>query len=648
MKRPRSALCIALLFLAVSTVAQDSSSIPPERIGLERLTEYLNLKPTDISFRSDYSDQDSFRLKIVADLMHSPLGMIDYSAGLRKAYAKNQPEVMSALLFQDLAGETQRIRGHAFNPDGPAMARKYSLYYTSYQLNRLLTIAATYLDLIIPRSTELSLRRLTASQRLFLINEFRTLLISHEEDELLSVSASDSLEKAQDLYCDTFAQLGAKIDKDPVLSAGIGCLTELMPEIRILIRHIDTAKGGATAVVKSSGYLPAGTSTDSYLGKQPRWAVGGPGNDTYIGDYEFILDVGGDDSYTLSSDTLHPHGTIIIDLDGNDHYVGHTDFTLGSGAMSVGLLLDFKGDDRYDAKSFGLGSGFFGFGLLYDARGNDRYDGDTHVEGAGTFGLGLLLDEGGRDLYNAAAYAQGMGFVGGLGALYDISGNDSYYAGGKYKDILRYEDRYLSMSQGFGFGMRPTLSGGIGALIDLSGNDNYYADIFAQGASDWWSLGILYDSSGNDNYQAYQYAQGCGTHMSLGALIDDQGADVYQGKGLMHGCGHDYSCGLLLDRHGADTYVANDLSQGAGSANGTGLLIDNEGDDRYFIKNPKNTQGYGNPRRDYGSIGLFLDLGGIDQYNGNGRDSSFWQSDSKWGGGLDIELKPRDSAKKGR
>ncbi|GAI30651.1 unnamed protein product, partial [marine sediment metagenome] len=116
-------------------------------------------------------------------------------------------------------------------------------------------------------------------------------------------------------------------------------------------------------------------------------------------------------------------------------------------------------------------------------------------------------DEAGRDIYNGAVYCQGFGFVEGIGLIYDTDGSDSYYAGGKYKDILRYEDHYLSLSQGFGYGVRPWMSGGIGAIIDLKGNDSYYSDIFGQGASYWWSLGLIYDSSGNDNYQSFQYAQ---------------------------------------------------------------------------------------------------------------------------------------------
>ncbi|MCK4372041.1 MAG: hypothetical protein KAW61_02790, partial [candidate division Zixibacteria bacterium] len=61
-----------------------------------------------------------------------------------------------------------------------------------------------------------------------------------------------------------------------------------------------------------------------------------------------------------------------------------------------------------------------------------------------------------------------------------------------------------------------------------------------------------------------------------------------------------------------------------------------------------NTQGYGNPRRDFGSIGLFIDLGGDDQYLGNGRNDYYWRTDSKWGGGMDIELNPPDTSEANR
>ncbi len=629
-----------LLVFSMPTYAQDSSSLSPERFGLEHLMEYLGMKPDDIGFRSDYTEPDSFRLKIVADLMQQPLGMIEYTETLKDAHVKGQPEIIAGILFQDLKGEYQTSRSRPYQPEIEEIQRAYNLYYTDVAFNQLLTKAAMFLDVVFPKSTEKSFARLSKAQRKFLRNEFKELIVMSEEEEFLSVEAMDSLEKVEEGYADEFVKFGLNIDKDPTVSAGIDCLRQLMVEIRQLQKRLQSGEISAAQLIEGIGYLPGNADRESYLGKQSGWKIGGAGNDYYDGDYRFILDLGGDDVYHLSYNPARPHGVIIIDLSGDDFYQAETDFALGSGCFSTGMLLDFDGDDRYDAKSFGLGSGYFGFGILYDAAGDDRYDGDTHIQGAGTFGLGLLIDEGGRDIYNGAVYCQGFGFIEGIGVIYDLDGSDSYYAGGKYKDILRYEDHYLSLSQGFGYGLRPWMSGGIGAIIDLKGNDSYYSDIFGQGASYWWALGILYDSSGNDNYQSFQYAQGSATHMTLGILIDEQGSDVYFGKGLMHGCGHDYSCGMLIDRQGNDTYTAYDLSQGAGSANGAGVLIDVDGNDRYFVKSLKNTQGYGNPRRDFGSIGLFIDLGGADQYDGNGRDNFYWQTPSKWGGGMDIELNP--------
>ncbi len=640
-------IAIVLVLLPLALAGENPEQLPPEQFGLQHLTEYLGLMPGDISFRRDYTEPDSFRFEIVADLMTHPLGMINYCTGLRDAHVKGQPEILAGVLFTDMATEYQSERLGPYHPDITEIQGRYNLYYTNLSLNRLLTRAAVYIDVVFPRSSEMMLAWLSSVQRKFLTNEFRELIVMRQEEESLSMQGLDSLEKLEEKYTEEFAAFGTMIDMDPVVAAGIDCLRELLLEVKALQGMVRSGQMTVADLLKEAGYLPDDFDAETYLGKQSGWKVGGPGDDYYRGDYRFILDFGGDDVYDLTYDPSNPHGVVIIDFGGDDHYRAESDFTCGSGCLSVGLLLDFSGNDRYDARSFGLGSGYFGLGILYDGGGDDRYNGDTHVQGAGSFGMGLLIDEGGRDIYDAALHAQGFGFVEGVGVIYDTDGSDSYYAGGKYKDQLRYEDHYLSLSQGFGYGLRPWMSGGVGAIVDLGGNDNYCADIFAQGCSYWWSLGIIYDSSGNDSYHCYQYGQGTATHMSLGIIVDDFGNDVYYGKGLMQGCGHDYSCGLILDRHGDDTYTAYDLSQAAGSANGAGVLIDNEGDDRYLIRNAKNSQGYGNPRRDFGSIGLFIDLGGTDQYAGNGRDNFYWKTDSKWGGGMDIELQPSDSMKAG-
>lgn len=630
-----------LVSLAASAVAQTAADSAVAQ-GLARLSEYVGLKPGDLTFRSDYTEPDSLRLQLVADLMEKPMSMVDYAGSLRGGHVRGQPEILAGILFSDLALQHQTKRRAGFQAKADEMETQYNLAYTSLAVNQLMNRAAVYLDVIFPRSTQMALAPLTDKQKRFLTNELKDVVTMSVDDENRPPDELDSLEKIDEDNVAAFVEFAGKIDKDPILSAGIDCLRVLIQEIANL--RAELAAKGPDGVLQMVGYLPANLDKQSYLGYQPGWKMGGPGNDYYKGDYRFILDVGGNDVYDLSYDPADPHGVIIIDLSGDDYYRGQTDFTLGSGCLSTGLLLDFDGNDRYDGKSFGVGSGWFGLGLIYDAAGDDRYDGDTHVQGAGTYGLGLIIDEGGRDVYNAAVYAQGFGFVQGAGVIEELDGSDTYVAGGKYKDILRYEDHYLSMSQGFGFGFRPWMSGGIGAIIDSKGNDNYIADIFAQASSYWWSLGIIYDSSGLDNYYCYQYGQGSATHMTVAALIDDHGSDTYFGKGVMQGCGHDYSCGLLLDREGNDTYTGFDKVQAAGSANGIGLLIDVLGNDRYFATNPTLSQGSGDPRRGFGSLGLFLDLGGKDQYDGRGKDNSFWKADRFWGGGMDIELNPPDSS----
>ena len=87
------------------------------------------------------------------------------------------------------------------------------------------------------------------------------------------------------------------------------------------------------------------------------------------------------------------------------------------------------------------------------------------------------------------------------------------------------------------------------------------------------------------------------------------------------------------------------MSQGAGSANGVGMLIDLKGDDAYMARVKFNTHGYGNPRREYGSVGLLLDLSGQDFYRGYGADDSYWVTQSKWGIGADLNSVKPDTTK---
>jgi hypothetical protein len=231
---------------------------------------------------------------------------------------------------------------------------------------------------------------------------------------------------------------------------------------------------------------------------------------------------------------------------------------------------------------------------LDNRAGEDTYTSGAFSQGAGFLGVGLLSEGGGNDCYLAEAQSQAFGSMMGGGLLIERGGNDTYLTNMSQTDILRYDDHYLSLSQGCAFGYRPDYSGGIGLLIDSSGNDLYSSDIFGQGVGYWYCVGALIDRAG-----------------------------------------HDLALGLLADFSGNGCYTAVDLSQGAGSANGTGILYDADGVDAYSSKNKVNVSGYGDYRREFGSIGLAIDAKGDDFYSARGENESLWES-GKYGLGIDI------------
>lgn len=369
-------------------------------------------------------------------------------------------------------------------------------------------------------------------------------------------------------------------------------------------------------------------------------AIGGKGKNVYKGKFDLIIDLGGDDVYDLqgSQDIFGNNFNCIIDISGNDYYTSSSDFSLGGSIFSSGFIFDKEGDDTYKGTNITLGSAIGGMGLLYDEKGNDTYYANTFSIGAASFGIGLVVDKNGNDIYSANTYSQGFGMTEGAGAIVDNNGNDSYLINSLSVDLGRYEDHYISMCQGYGLGLRPYYAGGVGLIIEGVGNDIYNTDIFGQGGSYWYSLGAIVDESGHDKYNSYQYAQGSGIHLSVGLLKDYDGWDFYSSNGVSQGCGHDYGFGFLYDVKGNDNYSAYSLSQGAGNANGIGMLIDESGRDGYLNKEPPITRGYGNPRREYGSIGVFLDASGDDFYSVAGMDSALVNR-AIWGVSNDFYLK---------
>lgn len=353
--------------------------------------------------------------------------------------------------------------------------------------------------------------------------------------------------------------------------------------------------------------------------------IGGPGASVYLGEAAIIIDLGGDDYYANNAGASRPGSpaSLVLDFAGDDVYASDQAVSQGAGLLGVGMLIDYAGDDTYTATNGAQGTGLFGVGMLIDLAGEDAYDGDQLVQGAAIFGLGLVCEGDGRDLYRAHAFSQGFGYVKGLGLVLEVGGEDTYSAGWKYADFRKPERAFDSMSQGFGFGMRPWVvgigaDGGIGILLDSSGHDVYMGDYFCQGSSYWYALGLLLDRSGSDRYLAGCYSQGAGIHLTVGALIDEAGDDQYTCyDALCQGAAHDWAAGLLHDVSGNDLYVGHHLVQGGCGTVSLAIFADGAGDDTYVADDVAQSQGAGVWRdvREYGSIALFIDGGGEDEYS---------------------------------
>ena len=336
-----------------------------------------------------------------------------------------------------------------------------------------------------------------------------------------------------------------------------------------------------------------------------------------------------DGRYTPRGDPKNDHGPISLSEVPRQ----------GAARLGYGLLFDLGTDgDKYRSLRLSQGFGAAGVGVLYDQGGDDLYEGEAGVQGAGIFGVGLLLDGGGNDVYRTYSQSQGYGYVHAVGVLYDQSGNDQFLAdvgdpmaGGDplYLSAQLPGRANSSFVQGAGFGRRAdlsdgaSLSGGLGLLRDRAGHDVYTAGVFAQGTGYWFGAGILADGAGNDRYDGKWYVQGAAAHFALALHRDDGGDDRYNQSVVPSatsiGVGHDLSHAWHLDLGGNDLYRAPGLALGSGHANGIGVFVNLGGDDRYAAPGSNNfgaaTIGdAGGQRHRYPTFGLFLDVGGTDQY----------------------------------
>jgi hypothetical protein len=368
-----------------------------------------------------------------------------------------------------------------------------------------------------------------------------------------------------------------------------------------------------------------------------------------------IVDFGGDDRYSGpagASAVDRPIG-LLLDLAGDDRYVG-ADVAQGAGVCGIGVLLDAAGNDTYEALRYGQGVGQFGLGACIDLEGDDHYSTQFSGQGCGYFGVGLLIDGGGSDTYRLYCDGQGFGGVAGVGMLADYSGNDTYEAVRDSnitgRPSYHSPDLHISVSnaQGCAMGRRGdgadghSWAGGLGALLDLSGDDTYLAGNWSMGTGYWFGTGLLFDGAGDDAYHCVAYGQGSGAHFCIGALIDEGGNDRHlaeENSVNSLAFGHDFTVALLVNLGGDDTYVIQNSGLGYSINRSVAMLIDVGGNDAYTTK-PEARPGmalYDAQRfrersgpttyfADATSVGLFLDIGGDDTYtcDAQARNNATW------------------------
>lgn len=449
--------------------------------------------------------------------------------------------------------------------------------------------------------------------------------------------------------------------------------------LRLALEDAETVSGARIDLVGPLGRIAVTLedAADTWDGDDWFLLVDLAGDDTYLDGVatnttihlpvSVLLDVAGSDVYRSTEEWDIAEARV----------PGSVACMQGAGIFGVAILDDADGDDDYHAGYVSQGAGIFGVGVLADHGGSDRYRGYVGSQGSADFGYGLLVDLGGTiDTYETLQTSQGYGGPRGMGWLVDDGGDDVYVAIAEPLIVdWAGEGSNWSGSQGFGYGVRdgfftpgdPIFSGGLGAIFDLAGNDDYQCAVMCQGFGYAFGTGLFYDPVGDDDHLVtHKYAMGAATHWAVGVFVDGQGSDTYRNSGDDEciGLGYDASPAFHIDRgDGADVYTIDNVGDfvlGVGRIPGLGVLINEGGDDEYHVPGSglrsigRSYTAAGNRDGYLGSVpnvGIFLDLGGTaDTYDflptdaGNGLEwiqtdaqGDDWDPAHDFGYGLDTE-----------
>jgi hypothetical protein len=282
------------------------------------------------------------------------------------------------------------------------------------------------------------------------------------------------------------------------------------------------------------------------------------------------------------------------------------------------ILIGGSGANRYSGRPADV---------IVDLGGPDVYE-DVFVCGDTSHPLSVIIDVSGDDEYSTTGVGGPGAGIGGVGVLFDGSGNDVYRQG-----VTASVENNTCWSE----------------VLTAGGLDSG----FCYGAA-LVGVGIAIDAHGNDEYAAVKWAQGAALGPGLGLLVDFQGSDRYLSGALAAGVGINKGCGILVDRGNGDDFVRCGglfptvdprknprggmrpradlgwmaMGMGAGSAwrgelssaselrgwptygGGLGVLFNEDGNDVYEGASYAIASGYS------GGCGFLVDRAGNDRYQG--------------------------------
>lgn len=588
---------------------------------LDSCLAILHLNRSELGFEKAWAKDDTFKLKIIDDLLDNPLDLPNYTE-----LTANSIENKQILDLVEFIAKQIDI----YNDEDFSMIFSQSTHIENI-IEEALDQAEPYRRAYYAKLDPLEIHDLIMAAPNMWGGENEkendTLKGSWHREYNVVVDTTRSVDK------DRLLNIMKKLDRNSLNKAGY-----------IFINLIEDLQSENFGNNKHSNI--DGIEGEIKYYKQTKYGeivIGGEGDNTYTREFAFIIDLGGNDTYRCRVGGALGHlgnpYSFVIDHSGNDVYFNEErSVNLGSGFLGIGILYDLGGNDVYRGANYSLGSAVCGMGILVDNAGVDDYRGGCFTQGAGHYGIGILRDLGeGDDRYMAKLWAQGFGSTFGYGLLQDSGGDDTYRTGGEYLHAPLLPNDFQSFSHGFGMGWRPRAGGGIGVLFDEDGNDFYDGEVFCEGSAYWYSLGILIDGGGNDSYNAAQYAQGAGIHLAIGSLWERGGDDQYHSRnGVVGGTAHDLSVGLLIDENGDDNYIVSG-GYGTSLTNSIALFIDKLGNDMYSTWEEYS---FGSVRwaRGFAGCGIFMDLEGKDVYSRNtlAEDGGLW-THNNWGIGIDLD-----------